>query len=89
LDTSESFVVPTLAKSLMKEHVMTTDTSTHLMMTVEEAAERLEIGRTLMYALVKSGAIESVCIGRLRRIPEDALITFVRSLRVGLPRDAA
>jgi excisionase family DNA binding protein len=89
LDTSESFVVPTLAKSLMKEHVMTTDTSTHLMMTVEEAAERLEIGRTLMYALVKSGAIESVCIGRLRRIPEDALIAFVRSLRVGLPRDAA
>lgn len=68
---------------------MTTDTSTHLVMTVEEAAQRLEIGRTLMYALVKSGAIESVCIGRLRRIPEDALIAFVRALRVGHPGDAA
>jgi excisionase family DNA binding protein len=74
---------------LMKEHVMTTDVSTHLVMTVEEAAERLGIGRTLMYALVKSEAIESVCIGRLRRIPEDALVTFVRSLRVRHPSDAA
>jgi excisionase family DNA binding protein len=73
----------------MKEYVMTTDTSTHLVMTVEEAAQRLGIGRTFMYALVKSGAIESVCIGRLRRIPEDALIAFVRGLRVGHPRDAA
>ena len=68
---------------------MTTDTSTHLVMTVEEAAQRLGIGRTFMYALVKSGAIESVCIGRLRRIPEDSLIAFVRGLRVGHPRDAA
>jgi excisionase family DNA binding protein len=73
----------------MKEHVMTTDTSTHLVMTVEEAAQRLGIGRTFMYALVKSGAIESVCIGRLRRIPEDALIAFVRALRVGHPGDGA
>ena len=39
----------------MKEYVMTTDTSTHLVMTVEEAAQRLGIGRTFMYALVKSG----------------------------------
>jgi excisionase family DNA binding protein len=73
----------------MKEHVMTTDTSTHLVMTVEEAAQRLGIGRTFMYALVKSGAIESVCIGRLRRIPEDALTAFVRALRVGHPGDGA
>lgn len=50
-------------------------------MTVEEATERFGIGRTLMYALVKSGAVESVCIGRLRRIPEDALFTSVHSLR--------
>jgi excisionase family DNA binding protein len=56
---------------------------TPLVLTVEGAAERLGIGRTLMYALVKSGAIESVCIGRLRRIPADALETFVQSLRAG------
>jgi excisionase family DNA binding protein len=60
---------------------MTTTASDHLVLTVEEAAERLGVGRTMMYALVKSGAIESICIGRLRRIPGDALETFVRGLR--------
>ena len=36
-----------------------------LVLTVEEAAERLSVGRTVMYALVSSGAVESVRIGRL------------------------
>ncbi|MEP6650879.1 MAG: excisionase family DNA-binding protein [Lapillicoccus sp.] len=52
-----------------------------LVLTVEAAADRLGVGRTLMYALVKSGAVESVTIGRLRRIPADALDKFVASLR--------
>lgn len=62
---------------------MTTGTAsvTPLVLTVEAAAGRLGVGRTLMYALVKSGAVESVTIGRLRRIPTDALETFVASLR--------
>ena len=34
-----------------------------LLLTVEEAAERLGIGRTLMYTLVKEGEVESVQIG--------------------------
>lgn len=49
--------------------------------TVEEAAERLGVGRTLVYALVKSGEIESIAIGRLRRIPCDAVDDFVQRLR--------
>ena len=49
--------------------------------TVEEAAERLCVGRTLVYALVRSGDLESIAIGRLRRIPCDALDDFVRRLR--------
>lgn len=60
---------------------MTTTAEGHLVLTVEEAAERLGVGRTMMYSLVKNGAIESICIGRLRRIPQDALETFVRILR--------
>jgi excisionase family DNA binding protein len=40
-----------------------------VLLTVEEAARRLNIGRTTMYALVSSGAVESVTIGRLRRVP--------------------
>jgi len=52
-----------------------------IVLTVEEAAERLGVGRTLLYALVRSGDIESIAIGRLRRIPLDALDEFVGRLR--------
>jgi excisionase family DNA binding protein len=48
---------------------------------VEEAADQLGVGRTLMYALVSSGAVESVRIGRLRRVPTDALVAFLDALR--------
>jgi excisionase family DNA binding protein len=52
-----------------------------IVLTVEEAAQTPKIGRTLMYALVKSGDIESVTIGRLRRSPLDALNEYVAFLR--------
>jgi excisionase family DNA binding protein len=52
-----------------------------LVFTVEEAAARLGVGRTVMYAQVSSGAVESVRIGRLRRVPADALVTFLDELR--------
>jgi excisionase family DNA binding protein len=35
----------------------------------------------LMYSLVKAGAVESVRIGRLRRVPAGALDAFLRQLR--------
>jgi excisionase family DNA binding protein len=49
--------------------------------TVEEAAERLGVGCTLVCALVRRGDIESIAIGRLRRIPCDALDDFVSRMR--------
>jgi len=52
-----------------------------VLLTVEEAARRLNIGRTTMYALVSSGAVESVTIGRLRRVPSECLDNFVAALR--------
>jgi excisionase family DNA binding protein len=61
-----------------------------LLLTVEEAAQRLSIGRTTMYSLVSTGAIESVTIGRLRRIPSECLEEYVSSLRTsGQPESAA
>jgi excisionase family DNA binding protein len=51
-----------------------------LLLTVREAAWRLGVGRTTVYALVTSGQLRSVQIGRARRIPVDALSDFVRSL---------
>lgn len=52
-----------------------------IVLTVEEAAERLGVGRTLVYALLRSGDIESIAIGRLRRIPCEALDDFVSRMR--------
>lgn len=54
-----------------------------LLLTVEEAAERLRIGRTSMYHLVSTGVIESVTVGRLRRVPAECLNEYVSALRSG------
>jgi excisionase family DNA binding protein len=51
-----------------------------VLLTVEEAAERLHIGKTKTYALVKAGEIESVLIGRLRRIHIDAIDSYAARL---------
>jgi len=52
----------------------------HVMLTVEQAAEAIGIGRTTMFALVKSGDIESVLIGRLRRIHPAAIDNYLERL---------
>ncbi|MER6117323.1 helix-turn-helix domain-containing protein [Streptomyces sp. NPDC001743] len=52
-----------------------------LLLTVEEAARRLRIGRTLCYSLIRSGDLESVTIGSLRRVPPEAIPAFVARLR--------
>ncbi|MCX2728804.1 helix-turn-helix domain-containing protein [Saccharopolyspora sp. NFXS83] len=51
-----------------------------VLLTVEEAAERLGIGRTTTYALVRSGELDSVRIGRLRRIPKEAIDQYAARL---------
>jgi len=51
-----------------------------LLLTVEEAAEQLGIGRTLIYKLISSGEIESIRIGRLRRVPTAAIQEYARRL---------
>jgi excisionase family DNA binding protein len=48
---------------------------------VEEAARRLSIGRTRMFALIREGVIESVKLGRLRRVPADAVTAYIAELR--------
>jgi len=51
-----------------------------VLLTVEEAAEQLAIGRTAVYALLKSGELDSVRIGRLRRIPAISVENYVQQL---------
>src|ERR1039458_10404680 len=52
----------------------------HLLVTPEEAARRLLVGRTTVYALMASGELLSVNIGRCRRVPLSALRSFVTRL---------
>jgi len=54
---------------------------TALLLTVEEAAEALAIGRTKAYELIDSGALRSVKIGRCRRVPVAAMHEFVMAMQ--------
>jgi excisionase family DNA binding protein len=47
----------------------------------KRAALRLDIGRTKLFELLRDGEIESVPVGRARRIPEEALVAYVQRLR--------
>ncbi|MFL6238639.1 MAG: helix-turn-helix domain-containing protein [Actinomycetes bacterium] len=51
-----------------------------LLLTAEQAAEALGVGRTTVYGLLRSGLLKSVRVGRLRRIPASALTEFVGRL---------
>ncbi|MCC8248228.1 helix-turn-helix domain-containing protein [Saccharothrix luteola] len=51
-----------------------------LLLSIKDAAKRLNIGRTLMYELVNSGQVESVHIGKLHRVPVIALIRYAERL---------
>ncbi|TDO35876.1 AlpA family transcriptional regulator [Kribbella sp. VKM Ac-2527] len=58
-----------------------TATAGPLLLTVEEAAQRLGIGRTTVFGLVKSGELESIPLGRLRRIPAECITEYIDRLR--------
>lgn len=62
-----------------ERYVMATRSAT-LMLTVEEAAQELRIGRTRMFALIGSGDLGSVKIGRSRRVPRAALDAYIAKL---------
>ncbi|WP_018639793.1 helix-turn-helix domain-containing protein [Parafrankia elaeagni] len=54
---------------------------TKLLVTPTEAAEILAVSRSTVYELLAAGALESVRIGRSRRIPRAALDAYVARLR--------
>ena len=54
-----------------------------LLFTPEEAAESLSIGRTRIYELIRSGDLESLLIGRSRRIEHRAHAALVAAIREG------
>ncbi|TFV71006.1 DNA-binding protein [Blastococcus sp. CT_GayMR20] len=52
-----------------------------LLLTPEEAAKALRIGRTTVYALMKSGKLRPVHIGRSCRIAQAEVERYVRRLQ--------
>lgn len=53
-------------------------------MTVDEAAAVLHIGRNAMYALIHERKVYAVRIGRRLRVPKTSLIDFLQPDRFGL-----
>ncbi len=47
---------------------------------VEEAAEALRIGRTVVYELIRCGALRTVKVGTRRLVPVEAVREYVASL---------
>jgi excisionase family DNA binding protein len=52
-----------------------------LLLTVDDVARLLNIGRTQVYALVRDGELESVKIGRSRRFLPEQVDAYIRKLR--------
>ena len=52
-----------------------------VLLTVAEAAKRLSLSRTFTYELVMSGELESLKLGKARRVPVAALDKFVEARR--------
>lgn len=48
------------------------------LLTAEDVAEVLQIGRTRVYELIYAGQLQSIKIGRLRRVPVSAVDDFIR-----------
>lgn len=64
---------------------MTDHHAEKVLLTVEEAAELLGIGRTMAFRLVRTGELESVQIGRLRRVRRTAVSEFASRLVPSIP----
>lgn len=52
-----------------------------LLLSVEEAARALGLGRSKTYELIAAGELEVVHIGRCARVPVDSVETYVERLR--------
>lgn len=58
-------------------------TDEQLLLTAEEAAQALNVGRTTLYALIKDGQLHSVHIGRSCRLTRAELLRYVNRLDRG------
>jgi excisionase family DNA binding protein len=69
--------------SAMDETYQRAGPAPRLLLTVEEAAELIGICRSNMFKLIRQGDVQSIKVGRLRRVTPAALEDFVRRLSLG------
>ena len=50
------------------------------LITIPDVMERLKIGRTMTYRLIRSGELPSVKLGRARRVSATALDAYINTL---------
>ena len=48
-----------------------------LLLTVPEVAHKLSVGRSAVYGLMRRGELRYITVGRVRRVPVDAVSEFV------------
>ncbi len=60
-----------------RTRIHTRTANDRLLLTVEEAADLVGIGRTLTYRLIREGSLATVKVGRLRRVPAAALHAWI------------
>lgn len=53
-----------------------------LLLTVEEACDQLGVGKSHLYEYIQRGELRTVKLGKLRRVPVEALREFVRWLEL-------
>lgn len=58
-------------------HLTPSNLEPKVLVSVDEAAALLSLGRTMVYTLVMSGDLPSIKVGRMRRIPVAALHAYV------------
>jgi excisionase family DNA binding protein len=61
---------------------------TKLLLTPEETANLLSLGRTKVYQLIAEGTLRSVRIGKCRRVPTSALLELIDSLVATKPESS-
>jgi len=49
------------------------------LLTVPQVMERLQLGRTAVYDLIRTRQLASITLGRARRIPTHALTDFIHT----------
>lgn len=59
-------------------------TPAKVLLTIDEAARAMSVGRTLLYELLMRNEIVSIKVGRVRRVPLAAIDAYInRQLTVG------